>query len=220
MAFKVAGDKRAKAGGKDLGRIEDGTYVARFVQLIDLGDQEQIDFSTKESKGWARELWWTFEFPTERIEVNEEDRPRWLSKAVKFSTHEKSTMTAWLKALDPKGTAKTLDELIGRSVMVEVGSTSGDKAKITNVMKVMKGVKVGELENEPDTFDMDEPDMAVFDKLPDFLKERIKEAQNFPNSALAIELNKRGEDTGASEDNAEEADEPDFDDDIPFDEDE
>lgn len=208
MVFKIGDDPRAQTGG-DNGRIEDGVYPARLVQLIDIGEQPQEDLKTGEVKGFARELWMTFEFPTERIEVDGEDRPRWQSRQVKLSFNKRSNLTKYLKALDPKGKSKTIEELLGATCQVEIGSTSTGKAKIVNVSSLMKGMQVGELENPTKSFDMDNPDMEVFEGLPDFLKEKMQNARNYPNSKLA-EI----QDNGDSNDKEE-----DFDDDLPFDDD-
>lgn len=218
MTFKIDGDSRA--GGQGGGeRPEDGTYPGRFVQIVDVGEHEQTDFQTGEGTGkFARELFFAYELPTERIEVNGEDKPKWISERLKFSLNEKSKLTARLSALAGKKPAKTIEDLLGNPCMVEIGSTKNGNAKITNVSKLMKGVSVGDLENDARAFDMDEPDMDIWDTLPDFIKKMIKDARNFPNSAIEQKLIERGEDVEQEE--KEEAEpEPDFDDDVPFDED-
>lgn len=221
MVFKVDGDKRAGGSGGDFGRIEEGTYPARFVQLVDVGEQEQTDFQTGKPTGkYNRELFLTYEFPTERIEVNGEDKPRWLGERVKFSLHEKAKLPKRLEAFGT-GKEKTIEAMLGNSCMVEVGSTSGGNPKIMNVSKPMKGMQVGELENDARAFDMDDANLEAFDQLPEFMQEMVKNARNFKGSDIEQKLVERGDNVESDDDEGvdESDDQPDFDDELPFDED-
>jgi hypothetical protein len=69
----------------------------------------------------------------------------------------------------------------------------------------MKGMVVAELVNDPQMFDFDEPNMEVFNGLPDFLKDKIKGATNFAGSGLAQALGVTPE---VTEEPAEEAANP------------
>lgn len=181
MATKFSEVKTVK---KDYGRVEDGTYPARIVQLVMLGEQLQTDWKTGEALttkngdlDYRPEIWVTFEFPTERVKYEDDegvevDRPRWTSKRYTFSFGEKANFKKLMDAVAPN--AEVLDDLIGAAGIVTVGSTSGGKAKITGVTSPMKGMTIPELENEPIVYDLDDPDEEVFDSLPDFLQENIR----------------------------------------------
>ena len=185
MATKFANIKAPVK--KDYGRVEDGTYGARIVQLIMLGSQIQTDWQSGEMKEdddgnviYKEEIWITFEFPTERIvytddEAVEHDRPRWQSKTYTLSMHEKANFRKMLDAIAPDG--EGLADLVGQPGTITVGSTSGGKAKITSAVAPMKGMTVADLENDPVIYDLDEPDEEIFDGLPDFLQEKIKNRQ-------------------------------------------
>lgn len=182
----------------DYGRIDEGTYPARVVQIIDIGLQ------VEDYKGEVKEknkVFVTFEFPTETITIDDEEKPRWLSKEFVVSFHEKSALTALINAV-PKE-LEYLSDLIGEAVMVGVGTTSSGKAKVTSVAKLMKGVNIPGLQNKSVAFDFDEPDMDVFHSLPEFLQTKIKEAKNFEGSEVERLL-------GSVKDNKE--------DEVPFDE--
>lgn len=188
--------KETKQPKKDYGRVEDGTYMARLVQMIELGDHEEQKFQSEETVVRSK-LWLTFELPTETFEVTTEEdgvvvKPRWISKEITISGHEKSTLVQWVKALDPTGEVskggRDAVKLLGQPCMVTVGTTSGGNAKITGVAPMMKGMDVPELANEANAFDYDAPDKAVFDKLPAFLQEKIETALNRPGSAVDIML--------------------------------
>lgn len=163
-------NKKAKATG----RIEDGTYPARIVQIIDLGLQEnEWQGETKQQP----KVFINFEFPTERITVDGEDRPRWLGKEYTMSSHEKSQLYQVLMAADPGGkltaNGKKIKPLLGQPLMVTVGSTASGNAKIVSVARLMKGLTVGELENPAILFDLDNPDEEVYNKLPKWVQEKI-----------------------------------------------
>lgn len=174
---------KAKSGGT-FTRAEDGSYPARFVQVIDLGVQPQEDYQTGEAKEPKPRVLLTFEFPTERIEVNGEDRPRWYSKEYTISNHEKAGILKVVKSLDPSGKEMQLSKLLGKPCLITIGSTSTGKPKIVSIAPPMKGMEVGELENPPVAFDFDNPDVGLFNSLPDWLKEKIRGALNFEGSPL------------------------------------
>ena len=165
--------------------IKKGTYPARLVQMIDLGVQPQVDFSTKEEKPPASEVWITLEFPTKKVEVNGESRPRWVSKRMKISWHEKANFPKWMEVFGFKEKkTKHLSELLGNPCLAVIGITSGGNNKIDSVMEIPEGMNVNHLENDAKVFDFDEPDMEVFNTLPTFLQEVIKGAKNYPGSIL------------------------------------
>lgn len=180
MALKIAPTSKKKA---DNGRVEDGTYVARIVQIIDLGLQQQTDYKTGEVKTWddgnpkiMPEVFITFEFPTERIDIDGESKPRWLSKRYTVSLHEKSALTGLIKAADPSGLkGKTYDmtRLADKPVMVSVGSTVNGNAKVTGVSAVPKGLNVDPLENDVVIFDSSDMDMDIYNSLPAFIQEIV-----------------------------------------------
>lgn len=198
-----------KGGKSNFPRIEEGTYAARLVQVVDLGLQEMEDFKTKKVKQQHR-IWMVFEIPDETIEIDGEERPRWQGKEFTLSYHEKATLPRVIKALDPKGEAKTLADLLGRPCMVNIGSTANDNAKITDIVRLPNKMPVGELQNPAKAFDMDEPDMEVYDSLPDWLKDKITKSLNFHETRLAEMLE------GQPGDVPQGGDDDEFDDDIPF----
>jgi hypothetical protein len=171
-------DKYKSAGGGDKGRIGEGTFPARIVQILDLGKQED------EWKGetFIRDkLWLTFEFPTETITYTKDNvevtRPRWLSGEFTKSTGDKAKLTPIVKATNPD--AASFEDLLNCALLVEVGTTSGGKDKYASAMALPKGMVVAPLDNETKYFDMAEPDMLVYESLPDFLKEKMKESPDF-----------------------------------------
>jgi hypothetical protein len=196
MALDFSGKKKAKV---DYGRVEDGSYPARIVRILDLGEQYSTDFKTGEIKTYEdgnqviqHKVWIDFEFPTEQIEIDGEQRPRWLGKEYTVSSHEKAALVGLLKAADPDG-KKTLNGrnvkgLLGLPLMVTVGSTSGGKAKVGAVNRLMKGMTVDNLANPTLFFDLDEKNVETFATLPAWLQKRITDGVGFSSTPFSKAL--------------------------------
>lgn len=216
----LALDKQQTKQKQDLGRIDDGTYPARVVQIIDLGMQVQTDWQTQEPKTYddgntviKPEAYVNFEFPTERITINEEDKPRWCGKQYVISSHEKAALMGLMAATAP-GSNNVADALT-KPCTVTIGSTSGGNAKVTNVAPIMKGMTVPELENPAVVFDFDNPDMSVWDNIPNWIKEKIKSATNYEGSKLSKLVEQTQSESNKTQSGASNFD--DFDtDDIPY----
>lgn len=207
MALKIQ-ETQGDNEQQDFGRIEDGSYPARLVQVIDVGQQERIDFETGQSTGeYHQRAFLTWEFPTETIEINGEQWPRWLSQEVTVSFHERAKLPQIIAALDPKKEAQHLGDLLGKPALVTVGSTKNNKAKVTNVVQLPKGMQVDDLKNQPVVFDMDNFDEEVFNNLPQFIQNKIREARNFNPDLLS------NQDTETKE---QQQSQEGFDDDLPF----
>jgi hypothetical protein len=213
---------------KDYGRVADDNYPARIVQCIDLGRQHVefwkdnkplyyiLDDEGKPIKGENNKstevsdipviqpkVWITFEFPTETIEIDGEDRPRWYSKEYTVSAHEKAALMALIKAANPD--AERISDLLGCPVMVEIGSTSSGKAKVVGTSKVPKMITVPKLGNDVAKFDLDKPDLDVYNSLPAFLKEKIKSGVDFEKTKLYTMLQGEKEDIPFGEGEEEDA---------------
>ena len=177
MALNFAEGSKKKT---DFGRIEDGSYPARVQGIIDLGIQaDEWEGETKEN----HKVFVTFEFPTEKIMVEDVERPRWLSREYAVSNNEKSALYGLLKATDPDGKitnkGRNVKALLGLPLMVTVGSTKTGNAKIAGVARLMKGVTVGELENPTLFLDLSDFDVVAWKRLPQWLQDKIKTGVDF-----------------------------------------
>ena len=187
-------------GGKaktDYGRLEDGTYLARIVSVIDLGTQPQTDWETKEPTDPKHKFMITYETPDETIEITDKDgnkvtKPRWITKEDTLVQGDKANLTKLIKALKPD--LKSLDEFLNLPCMITIGSTSGNKAKVIGVAKPMKGVQVGELYGDAFHFDFNHPDMELFNGLLKWQQEKIKDALDYNGFADEVHVAKTGTD--------------------------
>jgi len=167
-------------------RIEEGTYMARIVAIIDLGLQAQTDWQTGEPSESKKRVLITWELPTERISITDEDGevedlPRWISKEYTLSNYEQSNLMKLLSGLAPD--IKDLQELLDRQCMISVGSTSGGNAKVTGVVKPPMGMDVPPLENDSSYFDFDSPDEDLFKSQIGWIRQKVMDAENYTGFA-------------------------------------
>ena len=180
--------------------LEAGTYPARLVQVIDLGVQEQRPYQGQE-KPPAQEISLTYELLDEFLldEDGQEqlDKPRWVSE--RFVLHnlasEKAKSTKRYTALDPEELADgDFFALVNTPVNVTIVQNPGKEGRIYNnvagisPMRSKDAERAPALVNEPRVFDLDAPDMAVFEQFPDWIKEVIKSNLNYAGSALQYSL--------------------------------
>jgi len=187
--------------------LEPKTYPGRVVQLVLMGVQPSRPY-----KGVAKE-------PKERIYVGyelshefmlDEDgnvdatKPRWIGEDFPFYNldADRATSTLRYNAIDPAGAAggdweKLLSEPCQITLTKEARKDGkGDTNYVAHVNGAMEvpGYEQPALVNPPRIFDIDEPDMEVFAKLPKWLQEKLKGNLNFQGSKLQAAL---GETTSA-----------------------
>jgi len=189
-------------------------YPARVVQVIDLGLQPQKPYNGKE-KPPIDKLHLTYEFSDEFLKDDEgndrEDMPRWLSEDFPFYSleAEKATSTLRYNAIDAEGVVDgEFTELVGMPCqLLTVIEPKRDKKKNNKVIEgkfvnyvgdvsgpvAVKGYTQPELVNKGVVFVLDDPDLEVFKKLPDWLQERIKKNLNYNGSKLQDMLGEKAE---------------------------
>ena len=197
--------------------MDGGTYMAVCIGVIDLGEQyKQFD---KQKRGkYAEECLFLFEIPDERVHVDGEDKPRWLSsRRYTVSLHERSglyqMLTAWRgKALsdaelDPAGDGFDLMQMAGQGAMLSVSVVEKDDGsrhnKIEAVTGFPKGIPVPKIESEVLVFDADDPDMEVFGKLPEWIQDIIRKSTQFAADPPEEKLNIPSAAGAAQEDQGE-----------------
>lgn len=179
--------------------IEPGTYPARLVQIIDLGLQAQRPFQGKD-KPPAQEIMLTYELvDTFMLDENGnelEDKPRWISETLPFYGlyADKAKSTQRYNALDPSGEFDgDFSKAIGQPINVTiVNNAVGDKVydniATISAMRPRDADKCPELVNPAKLFDLDDPDMEVFNALPEWLRDKIKGNLNYKGSALEAKV--------------------------------
>ena len=198
--------------------MDGGTYMAVCIGVIDLGEQYKQFDKQKQGK-YAEECLFLFEIPDERVQVDGEDKPRWLSsRRYTVSLHERSglyqMLTAWRgKALsdaelDPAGDGFDLMQMAGQGAMLSVSVAEKDDGsrhnKIEAVTGFPKGISSPTPESEILVFDADDPDMEVFGKLPEWIQDIIRKSTQFATDPPEEKVDIPSE-AGAVEENSGEA---------------
>ena len=163
--------------------------MARLTSIVDLGIQPQTDWQTGEVADPKPRALFTWELPTETIEITNEDgetesKPRWMSMEYTLSSHEKSNLYKLLSNLGKKD-VESIQELLNVECMVTIGSTINDNAKIVAVVPAPKDMAIPELSTEVKFFDFDAPVEELYDSQPDWIKDKIKDAVNYTGFADA-----------------------------------
>lgn len=177
--------------------IEAGTYFARCFQLIDLGTQRG-EYQGKEIV--SKKLLIAFELPTEIKKFQDKEgkdieAPFVLSKEFTQSLGEKSKLLPFLQSwrgqnFTPEELKKfNVSTLLGAPCMIGVSVGTSKKGnqfnEITGITRVMKGFQIIPPFNEKVEFSLFNEDgtinfdAALFDKLPNFIQEKIKVSDEY-----------------------------------------
>ena len=179
--------------------IDIGTYPARLVAVVDLGLQAQSPYQGQEKEP-VYQIQTTYELLDEFMKDEEgndlEDKPKWLSE--KFALYgpnaEKAKSTKRYKALDPNNIHDgDWVALLGTPCMVTVVHNPNKKdptkppyVNIGNVsaMRAKEAEKAAPLVNATLAFDLDNPDVEVFNKLPQWVQKLVKGNLEYEGSKL------------------------------------
>jgi hypothetical protein len=194
------------AGRKQIDPVDAGTYPARLVQILTLGVQKQRSYKGEE-KPPVLEFMLTYEMLDEFMKDDDgediEDKPRWISETMPFYNldTDKAKSSKRYYALDPDvkhggdwGTLITTPCMITITHNEGVGKNAGriyENIASVSAMRPKEAAKAPDLVNEPRIFDFYNPNMEVFNNLPEWLQTKMKEAIDFPGSALEEALERK-----------------------------
>lgn len=175
--------------------LEPGPYPARLVQIIDLGLQPQRPYKGVE-KPPAHELMVTYElsdaFMIDKEGNDLEDKPRWVSETFPLNniSADLAKSTKRYVAFDPNiSDGGDWSKQIGKPCTVNIINNESKGKVYDNVdsvapMRARDAAKLPELVNPSRVFDLDNPDMEVFNSFPDWIKEKITSNLTFSGSLL------------------------------------
>ena len=185
--------KKVTGTGPAAKALSAGNYMARVVQVLDLGVQAQLPYEGK-AKPPVRKLRLVYELGTEFMDDDDGNpdtqRPRWVGEDFPLYNlgSERAKSTLRYNAMDPAGTYEgDFAQLGGAPCLVAiVNKVKGDKVynNVGAVSAPIAGLPVPELVNPITIFDLDSPDMEVFNALPDWLKDIIKANLEYEGSPL------------------------------------
>jgi hypothetical protein len=195
------------SGGGSREPLDPGAYPAKVVGIVDLG--MHVQEYKGEKKDPRNEVAFTYEFLDEFLKDEDgndlEDKPRWLTEQMAMYGPEadKAKSTSRYKALDPTGQHKgDLIKCLGAACMVTVvhnpkkeGNGVWENISGISPMRAKDPLQKQPLVHEPYFFSLDDPDIAVFLKLPEFLKKKIVSNIEFASSKLEKLLKEVGDDS-------------------------
>jgi hypothetical protein len=195
--------------------IDAGTYPIRVAQIIDLGLQPQRPYQGQE-KPPAHEMMLTYELLDEFCldeDGNEDtEKPRWLSETLPLRSlmAEKAKSTQRYYALDPNedsdGDFTALAGVAANAAIVQNPGKGNNAGKIYNNIQALSSMrpkdaaKAEPLKKDAKVFVIDEPDLEVFNSLPDWLQGKIKDNLEYQGSALQKLLDGGGSEPADAED--------------------
>lgn len=167
-----------------------GTYTARCYQMIDLGTQKTTGQFGEKEQHKIRISWEVFGEDDSgqalTVDIKGKQMPMTVDREFTLSMHENATLRAFLsnwrgKAFtDEEAFTFDISKLVGAYAMVSVAHSESKNGKTyANVVSAVKLPK--ELANAKPAavhadviFNLDEPDLQVFDAFPQWLQEKIQ----------------------------------------------
>jgi hypothetical protein len=179
-------------GGNNFKRVPAGVHIGRCYSLIDLGTQLTDGQYGQKQQHKIRIGWELFGEDEDGQPLTVQmpdgsDMPMTISKSYTVSLHEKSNLRKELAAWrgrdlsDEEAKAFDVSKLLGVYCMVNVtvsetnGKTYSNVAGLTPIPSALKNSKPAPV-HENVLFNLDNPDMKVFEKFHEKLQETIKKS--------------------------------------------
>lgn len=184
----------ATKSGTDFEMTPAGVHIARCYRLIDLGTQT-TEYQGQTKKQHKAMFGWELLGDDKMAD----GRPYSVSKRYTVSLHEKAQLRkdleAWRgKTFSPEEEAafdlsKVINAYCMLNIVHEVGKNGNEYANIASIMPLPKGMPKPEGVNDIQVFDIDNPDMELFNSFSDKLKATIMSAPEWgqvkPTDAFA-----------------------------------
>lgn len=161
--------------------VEAGVYMAVCIGFVDLGEQYSEKFKNYSYKGMY--IW---ELPGETIEIDGEQKPRQLSKEFTISASNKSNLRKFIETWNSKTYSDEdfmefdVFEQVGKPCQLNVVlNETKEYANVDNLMPIPKGFPAPTTTTEHIKWDMDAWNDDVFEKLPEWIQEKIKKSTQF-----------------------------------------
>lgn len=176
-----------------------GTYPGYLIQVVDIGMQPRSSFDNQE-KGPAPHIMLTYELADEFMKDEDgqeiKEKPLWRTEtqALFNLKVEQATSSKRYKVLDPSGVANgDFARLLGTPVNISIINNPGSGKNAGRVFEKIVGIsamrdkdaaKLPGMKNKPRVFDLDAPDMAIYNSFSDYVKGRILANLEFKGSKL------------------------------------
>lgn len=170
--------------------IPAGNYIARCYQMIQIGHVKEVILGEVKTLNKVRIGW---ELPTETKVFNVEkgEQPFVISEEYTLSMHEKSNLRKMLASWRGKdfsleeSNSFDITKLLGVACMVNIihrpakSDPSRMYQKIGSVSPIPKGMNCPPQSNPTTVLQYDNFDYNLYNSLPDFIKDKIKNSEEF-----------------------------------------
>jgi hypothetical protein len=165
-----------------------GVYVARCYMVLDLGTQSTVGKYGAKNEHKLRIGWEILDCDETgtplTIQIDGESKPMTIGKNYTVSLHEKAVLrkdlSSWrgVAFTDEEANGFDVSRLINAYCMLNITTSESDGATYSNITSISP--LPGALKNKKPAavhknvvFNLDEPDMSVFESLSDYFKEKI-----------------------------------------------
>ena len=185
------------SGGGNFKRVPSGVHVGRCYSLIDLGTQLSSGQYGEKLQHKIRVAWELFGEDEEgkplTVEFDGKEMPMTISKSYTLSLSEKASLRKDLQSwrgrefTDEEAKGFDISKLLGAYCMVNVttsetnGKTYTNVAGLTPLPGALKNAKPAPV-HENLIFDLDKPDMKVFNGFHEKLQEAIKKSPEWAHA--------------------------------------
>lgn len=187
---KVTPIKAPVSAGGDFELPPEGVYLARCYKMVDIGTQtEQSQFGTKENRKIY--LYWELlqTADGEKVAMENGD-PFSIFNSYKLSMHPKANLRKHLdswrgkKFTDEEAAEFDITKLLDKFCLLQITHSQSKDGQKTyaNVDGIMTTKKKVDGVNEISSFSIENPDMDVFNDLPDWMQEKIENAPEWSDT--------------------------------------
>lgn len=179
----------AENKGSNFKQAPAGNHVARCFSMVHIGTIEENILGTVKKLNKVRI---SFELPNELEDFGHgKQEPHIISKDFTLSMHEKASLRKFLESWRGKAfsedEAKQFDiaKLLTKPCQIQIinkkAKNGNEYAEVSSVSTLLKGVTCPAQINETIEFSvLNNPfQQAIFDKLPEFLKDKIKRSEEY-----------------------------------------
>jgi len=179
--------------------IPPGTYIARCYSMVDLGTHDD-EFQGRKKKTHKVRITWELPTETRVFKPENGEQPFVISKEFTLSMAEKANLRGFLTSWRGKpftaeeAMAFDVTKLLGVPCQLSIIHEQGRKdptrqyERISAITPLMKGVVCPPQSNPTFVFSLEEFSTDAFNALPDWLKEIVRESDEYKELSSPVEV--------------------------------
>lgn len=188
---KVTPIKAPASAGGDFEIAPEGVFLARCYKMVDVGTQTETGmYGTKENRKIY--LYWELLEDADGGDApkTEQGQPFSIFNSYKLSMHQKANLRKHLdswrgkKFTEEEAADFDITKLLDKFCLIQIGHSQSKDGQKTyaNVDNIMHTKKTAKGVNEISSFNVEDPDMDVFNDLPEWLQNKIEDSPEWQDS--------------------------------------